>query len=142
MTATDVPPDLTDRVKTHLDPHYLDEVNSSEPLATFLGLFSVGLGLAELAAPNALGDAIGVRRPGLLRAYGARELAAGAGILANRRPAAWLWGRVAGDVMDLATLGAAYCEARVADRPKVALAAAAVAGVTVLDVICAQNHSE
>ena len=41
----------------------------------------------------------------VLRAYGIRELAAGFGILSQTRPAGWLWGRVAGDLLDIASLG-------------------------------------
>jgi hypothetical protein len=127
-------------VKTSL-PRTTDD-DSSEPLANFLGLFSIGLGLWELAAPRSVAAVTGVRAPALLRAYGAREIAAGLGILANRRPAGWLWARVAGDVLDLATLGAAYAEAPPAERHKPLLAAAAVLGVTVLDVVAAQAHSQ
>jgi len=127
-------------VKTSLPGANSDD-GSSQPLATFLGLFSVGLGLWELAAPRSVAAVTGVHAPGLLWAYGARELAAGVGILANRRPAGWLWARVAGDVLDLATLGAAYAEAAPQDRHKPLLAAAAVLGVTVLDIVAAQEHS-
>jgi hypothetical protein len=111
------------------------------PLATFLGLFSMGLGLAEALAPRTMAGATGVRTPALLRAYGLREVASGVGILAGDRPAFWLWSRVAGDAMDLATLGAAYAEARGDDRTRVVAAAAAVLGVAALDLVCALEHS-
>ncbi|MBN9523072.1 hypothetical protein J0H58_31920 [bacterium] len=58
-----------------------------EPLATFLGLFSLGLGLWELTDPRGVAEASGVPYPGILRAYGVREIASGLGILSNRRPA-------------------------------------------------------
>jgi hypothetical protein len=48
---------------------------------------------------------------------------------------------VAGDVLDLATIAAAYAEADEEDRRKALLAAAAVAGVTALDILAAQQHS-
>jgi hypothetical protein len=127
-------------VKTHLQEKYLKDDGDS-PLATFLGLFSIGLGLAEAVAPRAMADRTGVRMPGLLRAYGLREIAAGVGILASRRPGPWLWARVAGDVLDLATLAAAYGQSTGADRRKAVEAAAAVAGVTALDVACAAAHT-
>ena len=59
--STAVAPGLTNRVKTSLPPEYEEVGQSSEPLATFLGLFSIGLGLWELAAPRAVGRAH--RRP-------------------------------------------------------------------------------
>lgn len=127
-------------VKTSLPADYR-EVSPNEPLATFLGVFSVGLGLWEVLSPRGVADATGVRLPGLLRAYGLREIAAGVGILSTRRPAGWLWARVAGDVMDLATIAAAYARADAADRRKALMAAAAVAGVTLLDVVAAGQHS-
>ena len=109
----------------------------ADQLAQALGWFSVGLGLAELLAPRAMSQTIGMEdeRPTLLRAYGARELAAGIGILGARRsPSGWLWARVVGDAMDLATLASAALSPR-NRRGRIALAAAAVAGVTALDVL-------
>jgi uncharacterized membrane protein len=76
----------------------------------------------------------------LIRAYGLREIAAGVGILANPQPAGWLWSRVAGDLLDLASLGSAIGSPG-NDRGKAAFGIASVAGVTVLDVLCAQQLS-
>ena len=134
-TATAIP----HPVKTRL-PRGVDN-SGPQPLATFLGLFSIGLGLAESLAPRDMSNVTGVRSPGLLRAYGLREMTSGVGILTNDRPAFWLWSRVAGDALDLATLGAAYSAATAADRKKILMSAAAVLGVTVLDVVCAAEHS-
>jgi uncharacterized membrane protein len=69
-----------------------------------------------------------------------RELAAGVGILSQPMPAAWIWSRVAGDALDLASLGSALSSSR-ADRTKVMTATVAVLGVTALDMICAQQLS-
>jgi uncharacterized membrane protein len=115
----------------------------SHGLARALGWFSVGLGLAELAAPRRLARLIGLaERPEerllLLRALGVRELASGAGILAGRRPTGWLWSRVAGDAMDLGLLGRGL-RLPDADARRVTMATAAVAGVTALDVFCAER---
>ena len=141
--STATAPALARRVKTSLPPEYQDVGKSNEPLATFLGLFSIGLGLWELAAPHSVSRATGARfHPQLIRAYGLREIMAGVGIMSDHQPRNWLWARVAGDALDLATLGAAYAEARGADhRQKVLASVAAVAGVTALDVLCAQEHT-
>ena len=142
MTTTDTPT-LTHRVKTTLPPEFRNDGRNSaadEPLATFLGLFSIGLGLWEALDPRGVAAATGVRYPGLLRAYGLREIGAGLGILTNPRPAGWLWARVAGDVLDLATIAAAYARAGGDDRRKALMAAAAVAGVTALDVVAATSN--
>jgi uncharacterized membrane protein len=118
--------------------------DTQERLANGLGWFSIGLGLAEVLAPRKMAELIGIangdRTNTILRAYGLREIAAGVGILMQPRPAGWLWGRVAGDALDLASLGKALASED-ADRSKVAMATAAVLGVTALDVFCAQKLS-
>jgi hypothetical protein len=113
----------------------------AETLARSLGWFSVGLGLVEFFAPRKLARALGMRgRERLVRRYGLRELAVGIGILCAKRDAApWLWARVAGDGLGLATL--AGTAGRNGRRGSATLALAAVAGVAALDVICAQELS-
>jgi uncharacterized membrane protein len=109
-----------------------------------LGWFSIGLGVAELIAPGAVSQLIGVRSRRtsrtLLRFYGLRELAAGIGILTQRRPAGWLWARVAGDAVDLTSLVSA-AGSRQNNKARIALATTSVVGVTVADVYCAQQLS-
>ena len=107
-------------------------------VARGLGWFSVGLGLIELAAPGALARNLGLeRREGLIRAYGARELATGVGILTQDDPRPWIWGRVAGDALDLATLASGLDRGN-PERANVGVAMLAVAGVTLLDAWCAR----
>jgi hypothetical protein len=103
-------------------------------LARALGWFGVGLGLAEILAPRAMARATGVR-PAVLWAYGVREIVCGVGILTSARPAGWMWARVAGDVADLAALGAVVAEGSEERQCRALTAAAAVAGVTALDVL-------
>ena len=108
-------------------------------LARGLGWFSIGLGVAELIAPRTIGRVVGSRNhSSLIRAFGLRELAAGVGILATSNPAPWLWSRAAGDMLDLAALGGVLGSPR-NSRGKAALNIASVAGVTALDVVCAQR---
>jgi len=105
-------------------------------LAGALGWFSIGLGLAEILAPKRLADTIGFRNdPSWLPLCGAREIISGLGILSEDRPAFWLWTRVLGDAMDLALLADAWRKADDEGRQRLAKAVAAVAGVTVLDVV-------
>jgi uncharacterized membrane protein len=110
-----------------------------------LGCLSVTLGLAELLAPRALARLTGVRDDvrtrWIVRALGARELAVGIGLLADRRPSRWLWARVAGDVVDLALLGAAARQAG-AERPRALGAIGAVVGITALDAACAATATK
>jgi uncharacterized membrane protein len=112
-----------------------------ERLAHALGWLSIGLGLAQIAAPRGLATLIGVNdNRTLLRVLGLREIASGVGILSRRRPVGWLWSRVGGDIMDLAVLGAALTSPN-ANRRRIAAATAAVTGVTVLDLRASQQLS-
>jgi hypothetical protein len=110
----------------------------SDHVARGLGWFSVGLGLAELIAPGRLARVLGMEgREGLLRAYGARELAAGRMSLSVNK-ASGAWSRVAGDVLDIGTLLVAYNS----DNPKkrnVGIALAAVGAITLVDFVVAQT---
>lgn len=117
-------------------------IDDGELLANGIGWFSIALGAAEIAAPGRLSRWLGMEgSENLLRLYGLREIGKGVGILSNRRPTGWLWARIAGDFLDIATLAPGLR----ADNPKrgnVVTALAAVAGVTVLDVLCARQLSE
>lgn len=113
----------------------------SLPLARFLGWFSIGLGVAELLMPRQVARGAGLHgRSGMVRAMGLREIASGVGILSQRQPANWLWSRVGGDAMDLALLGTGVARGG-RHRNRAALAAAAVAGITVLDVMASVQQS-
>lgn len=122
--------------------HHHQEARTAERVAIGLGWFSIGLGVAELTAPHGLARLIGLppesRTTSLLRTYGAREVGTGLAILAQPRQSAWLWSRVGGDLLDLASLGAG-ARVRGADGARLAAAAGAVAGVTALDVLCAMR---
>jgi hypothetical protein len=112
---------------------------SAQGLATGLGWFSIGLGLAELLAPRTMARTLGMHgQENLIRAYGLREIATGVGILASKDPTPWILGRVAGDALDLATL-APYATEDNEERGNVGIAMGAVAGVTVLDALCAHQ---
>lgn len=116
----------------------------AERLGRALGMFSVGLGLSQILAPRGVARAIGLQDDDgnrkLMMAFGLRELATGVGLLTRPDSAAFAWGRVAGDAMDLAVLGQALTSER-NDHNRVAAAAAAVLGVTALDVIAGQKLS-
>lgn len=103
-------------------------------MAAGLGWFSIGLGLLELAASRPIARALGLS-PGLLRAYGLREVAQGVGILTARDRRPWIMGRVAGDALDVATLLAG---ARRASPLGLATAVASVAATTLFDLVCAE----
>lgn len=107
-------------------------------VARVLGWFSLALGATEMLAGRRLARMLGMeRRTLLVRAFGAREVAAGVAILTHPEAASGLWARVAGDAVDLIVLAATLLPGK-PRRGAVALAATAVAGVTVADVLCAR----
>jgi uncharacterized membrane protein len=115
-----------------------------DSLASFLGWFSVGLGAFQLLAPSTVARAIGVRPTpvwnGFVRLCGVRELANGAGILANPTSKEWVGMRLGGDVADLTALGVALTQSV---RPARTLAATAfVLGATVLDLLGTERLAE
>lgn len=118
------------------------EAGKADRLANALGWFSIGLGLAQIAAPRSVARLIGVKDDDktttLMRTIGVRELASGIGILNQPRAPGWAWSRVAGDVMDLALLGSAL-NASDNNRGRTVAAGAAVLGVTALDVLYGQQ---
>lgn len=113
--------------------------SSHDQLARGLGYLSLALGVVELAAPRMLCRVSGVEeRENLVRACGGREIAAALAILASHDATPWVWGRVAGDALDIATLAACAKDWR---RPSTLLALAALAGATAVDVFCAVGLS-
>ena len=101
-------------------------------LVRFLAAFSFGLGLGELLAARKLTTTLGLdRQEPLIRAYGAREI--GAGALTLAAPTAGIASRIAGDLLDIATLVAPVAGAG-SRRGNAAIALVAVVGVTALDV--------
>lgn len=112
--------------------------------ARLLGWFSIALGATELLAPRAVARATGATPTpdGVVRAYGLREIGVGVALLNARDPAPWLWLRVAGDVLDAATVAAAATD-RGGRRPttRALVSLAALGGVLALDAACAVGAS-
>ena len=109
-------------------------LTGADRLARALGWFSIGLGVIELIAPGRLARSVGLDdKEGLIRAYGARELASAVPTLSIDKTVG-LTARIAGDVLDLGTLATALGR----DNPKrlnAVIATALVLGITVLDVV-------
>jgi hypothetical protein len=106
-----------------------------------LGVFSIALGLIELIFGRWLGRSLGLDgKEHIVRFYGGREILTGIAILASKDPTPWVWGRVAGDALDIGTL--AYGYKRDPDDVRgITTALVAVAGATAADVYCAAKLS-
>jgi len=115
-----------------------------ESLANFLGVFSIGLGLAQVIAPEGVSNLCGIKdaegNRSLMRALGARELSNGIAILSRQQPEKAVWSRVAGDAMDLAMLGKVMANPE-NSRSRALFATANVLAVAALDVMCAKQLS-
>jgi hypothetical protein len=112
-------------------------LSGADALVRGIGLFSLGLGVAELVAPGKIAKTFGLEgKEALLRAYGAREIASGIGTLSmNPQPA--LWSRVAGDVVDMATLAFGTRSENQDAKRNTWMGVAAVAGIAALDAFAA-----
>lgn len=112
--------------------------------AKWLGVLSLALGVSEVATPDVLLRLLGLpdtaQGRATLRALGAREIVNGLGIFAKPDSATPLWARVAGDVMDLALLGAAFGNPR-AKPGRLVAASGAIAGIAALDLFSAARLS-
>lgn len=106
--------------------------------ANGLGWFSLALGLTEIVAGGPLARALGVKSTKLVRAFGVREIAAGAGVLLLGRKGPGMIARIAGDILDVGVLGSALRPSN-PKRWNAALAMMAVAPVIALDVICGRQ---
>jgi hypothetical protein len=129
---------LTHIARSEGDPRIEHKGPSSltgpDRLARALGWFSVGLGVAELVAPGRIARTLGLDdKAGLIRAYGARELASAVPTLSIDKPIG-LASRIAGDALDLGTLATALKRDN-PQRRNAAIATALVAGITLLDVL-------
>ena len=112
-----------------------------QKLARVLGWFSIGLGVTEVTAGRMLADLLGLEnRAGLLRVYGLREIATGIGILTSKDAGPWIWGRVAGDALDIGTVATGFQDGN-PKKSNLTLALTSLAGVTAVDLVCALGLS-
>ena len=107
--------------------------------ANRLGWFGIGLGIFELVAAERIADAIGLGSTTLIRVFGVREIASGIGILAADEKGPWIWGRIVGDALDGAVLGAAIFGNQGRRKRNAALALATVSPVVAMDVVCGRE---
>ena len=131
-----------------MDTHGLkDRLREQAPapakLARGLGWFSIALGVAELVMPRTVARVCGMQVGATtVQMYGLREIATGVGILFADDPRPWLWGRVAGDVMDASTLAAHTDLDDAQSMRRTGVALANVAAITAIDVYAARNWRE
>ena len=113
---------------------------NSKAVGLGLGVFSIGLGLAEVAAPGRIARFLGLDGSKAARttliALGARELLAGTMLLRGPAVSTNVWNRVIGDVIDAGALGLAATRSN--RKAAVAGALAFVGGAMVADWLAAR----
>lgn len=142
--------DSTDQTKDYFDnPNTYSAsrpkwalANDRHVLARGLGWFSIVLGAAELWKSKELSRTLGTAGEGrIYQLYGVREIGTGIGLLTAKDPAPWVWARVAGDLLDIATL-APGLRAGHEQRKAAAVATAFVAGAALADLACAVGETQ
>ena len=99
-----------------------------------LGWFSIALGVAEIAAAVSIARGLGIKRAGIVRLFGAREIAAGFARVARDRPDTWAWARIISNSLDIAALGATLLYDN-EDEKKAALSMATASPIAALDIL-------
>ena len=105
-----------------------------------LGMFSIGLGLLEVAASGRLAKWLGIESrtaKTIITLFGARELLAGGMLLRGPAVSANVWNRVIGDGLDAAALGLAFSRSNQGAR--VAGALGFVGGAALVDLWAARG---
>jgi hypothetical protein len=105
-----------------------------------LGVFSIALGITELAAPGRIARWLGVeggRAKTIIGLFGARELLAGGMLLRGPAVSTNVWNRVIGDGMDAAALGLAFTRSN--RKGSVGAALAFVGGAALVDWLVARG---
>ena len=135
---------ISNLARSQGDPKVVSTGPSSLPaedrIARALGWVSIGLGVTEIAMAPQLARVLGMRgQEPLLRAFGAREIAAGVLTLSVDKTLG-LWARVAGDGLDAAVLANAMRNGN-SKRGNAGFALAMVLGIGALDCIGAKALS-
>lgn len=85
------------------------ETDSAMDDAALMGVFSYVLGTMQVLRPGTVNRMMGVpdHNPNhvVQRLLGVREIATGTGVLFGDNTGGWMWGRVAGDLMDIGIIG-------------------------------------
>ena len=112
-------------------------LSGADALVRGIGLFALGLGVAELVAPGRIAKTFGLEgKEHLIRAYGLREIGSAVGTLSiNPQPA--FWARAAGDLVDLATVALGTRSGDDRQRRNAWLGVGAAVGFAALDAFAA-----
>jgi len=126
---------FTQRVKTI-------QHSADDPTAKSLGWCTLALGAVEVIAPQRVANLAGINlRPSVVRLCGVGKIVGGMALLGSKKPAKWLWAKVAGDLLDLAVVGSAPSSSARSARSLRAVATSSIVGATVIDTMLAIRNS-
>ena len=115
-------------------------METSKAVGLGLGIFSIGLGIVEVAAPGRMSRFLGLEGSKAARntliAFGAREMLAGTMLLRGPAVSTNVWNRVIGDAIDAGALGLAATRSN--RKGAIAGALAFVGGAMVADWLAAR----
>lgn len=114
---------------------------SMQAPARVLGWMSIGMGLVGVLLPRLLCRSTqtygGRRATAMVRGAGLRNLGVGAGLLLSKNPTPWLWGRVAGDVMDIGVVATGMANG-MTDPLRGSAVLGLLGGLTVVEASCSR----
>jgi hypothetical protein len=123
------------------------EIDTGTPggQARMMGLFSYALGTAQILRPGSVNRLMGVpdHNPNhaMTRLIGIREIVTGTGVLFGKNTSGWMWGRVAGDIMDISNV-AGQLAGRLGTREKLVPTLVVLSAIAVLDAKIALDMRE
>ena len=121
------------------------DLETASGQATMMGVFSYALGISQVLRPGSVNRLMGIpdHNPNhaVTRVIGIREIVTGTGVLFGRNTGGWMWGRVAGDVMDVSIV-VGQLAGRLGTREKLIVSAVVLSAIGVLDAKIAMETRE
>jgi hypothetical protein len=128
--------------RTKASPEIDIDLETASGQAKTMGLFSYALGTAQILRPGSVNRLMGIpdHNPNhaMTRLIGIREIVTGTGVLFGRNTSGWMWGRVAGDVMDVSIV-VGQIAGRLGTREKLMVSAVVLSAIGVLDAKIAMD---
>lgn len=116
------------------------DLETASGRAAMMGLFSYALGVSQVLRPGGVNRLMGIpdHNPNhaMQRVIGIREIVTGTGVLFGRNTSGWMWGRFAGDLMDIGIV-AGQLAGRLGTRKKLIGTLVFLSAVAVIDATIA-----
>ena len=121
------------------------DIETASGQAKMMGVFSYALGISQVLRPGSVNRLMGIpdHNPNhaVTRLIGIREIVTGTGVLFGKNTSGWMWGRVAGDIMDISNV-AGQLAGRLGTREKLVPTLVVLSAIAVLDAKIALDMRE